>query len=277
MVKDSRLSFPRRRESNTINNMAKKLIVFNWKMYPKKLQDVEGILMAFDGATLDLETYGIVIAPPAVYIPLIANVFYELKAHVGLALQNCAWGSEGAFTGELSADMGKNFGVDHVIVGHSERRQYFGETDVMIGKKAAAAIKAGLVTILCVGEPADVRKKGKAAVKQYIRKQIDGALRELESSALRSKKIVLAYEPIWAIGTGVAATPEDAVEVIAYIKAVLAADYTMTSTRVLYGGSVNGKNIMEFIQQGTIDGALVGGASVDKKEFKKIINVIANT
>lgn len=254
--------------------MPKKLIAFNWKMYPKKVTDIEGILLAFDGCDVNEDIYEVVIAPPAVYLPLIANVRYEAKVNIALALQNCADRPEGALTGEISAEMGKNVGADYVIIGHSERRMHFGETDVMIGKKVAAAIKAGLVAILCVGEPLEVRKKGKIAVKQYIRKQIDGAFRGMKFPALQSKKMVLAYEPIWAIGTGVPATADDALEVIDFIRTILAEDYAMKKMRIMYGGSVNGGNILDFVGRNGIDGALVGGASVDKKELKKILKTL---
>lgn len=254
--------------------MSKKLIAFNWKMYPKKLADVEGVLMAFDGVDVDTEKYKIVVAPPAVYLSLIANVFYELKADIWLALQNCAVQSDGALTGEISAEMGRNVGADYAIIGHSERRIHFGETEDMIGKKVASAVKAGLIAILCVGEPLSVRKKGKAAVKQYIRKQLDGALREMKFPALQSKKIIVAYEPVWAIGTGVSATTEDAVEVIDFMRTVLAEDYAMKQVRIIYGGSINGENVAAFVGHDGIDGALIGGASVDKKELKKILKTL---
>ena len=254
--------------------MSKKLVVFNWKMYPKKISDIEGILLAFDGCDVNEDAYALAIAPPAVYLPLIANVRYEAKVDIALALQNCADRAEGALTGEISAEMGKNVGADHVIIGHSERRMHFGETDAMIGKKASAALKAGLVAILCVGEPLSVRKKGKAAIKQYIRKQMDGALRDMKFPALQSKKIVLAYEPIWAIGTGVVPTVDDAVEITDFIRAVLTVDYAMKQVRILYGGSVNGGNILDFIGRSGIDGALVGGASVNKKELKKLLKAL---
>lgn len=256
--------------------MVQKLIAFNWKMYPNKLKDVEGVLMAFDGVDVDLDTYEIAIAPPAVYLPLISEVFYELKADISLALQNCSWEREGAFTGEISAEMGKNFGTDYVIVGHSERRQYFGETDAMVNAKAKAVLSAGLTApIICVGESMAIRKKGKTAIRQHIKKQVVGAMKDLTSDkVVTSKRLIFAYEPIWAIGTGKAATPEDAVEVIAYIKEILKTSYKLPSVRVLYGGSVNGKNIQGFLGHDVIDGALVGGASVDKKELKNILKTL---
>ena len=252
----------------------KKLIAFNWKMYPKKAADIEGLLLAFDNADIDTDRYEIAIAPPAVYLPMIADIFYEVKADISLAMQNCAWQSEGALTGEISAEMGKNVGADYAIIGHSERRMYFGETDEIIGKKISAAIKAGLVAIVCVGEPLSVRKKGKTAVKQYIRKQIDGALRDMKFPALQSKKMVLAYEPVWAIGTGVVPTVDDATEIIDFIRTVLAEDYAVKKVRIMYGGSVNAKNVPLFVKHDGIDGALVGGASIDKKELKNILKTL---
>lgn len=252
----------------------KKLIAFNWKMYPKKLKDVGDILLAFDAIDAVAEKYEIAIAPPAVYLPLVAEILYEARKDVALALQDCAWQSEGALTGEISAEMGKNVGAGYVIIGHSERRMHFGETDAMIGKKVSAAIKARLVVILCVGEPLSVREKGKAAVKQYIRKQIDGVFRDMKFPALQSKKVVFAYEPIWAIGTGVVPTVDDAAEVIGFMRTILATDYAMKQVRIMYGGSVDGKNISRFVGHAGIDGALVGGASVDKKELKQIVKTL---
>lgn len=253
--------------------MNTKLIAFNWKMYPSKLKDVEGVLMAFDGIDVDLDTYEIAIAPPAVYLPLISEVFYELKADISLALQNCSWEREGALTGEISAEMGKNFGIDYVIIGHSERRTHFGETDVIINAKAKAVLAAGIMApIICVGESAAIRNKGKAAIRQCIKKQVMGAMQDLTSDkVVTNKRLIFAYEPIWAIGTGKAATPEQAVEVITYIKEILQNEFNLSAVKVLYGGSVNGSNLMEFVGHDVIDGALVGGASVDKKELKTIL------
>lgn len=256
--------------------MPKKLVVFNWKMYPQKLKDVEGIVVAFDGIDVDLKKYEIAIAPPTVYLSMISEVFAELNAEILLAVQNCAWESEGAFTGEISADMARQFGVDYAIVGHSERRNYFGETDEMVNKKIKAVLHAGLTApIVCVGEPWEVRKKGLEEVKKYVKKQVIGALKGVAlGKAAMNKRLMFAYEPIWAIGTGKAATPQDATEVIVFIKKILSEQYGLDAVRVLYGGSVNGANIGDFIGNDMIDGALVGGASVDKKELKKILKAL---
>lgn len=256
--------------------MAKKLIAFNWKMYPQKLKDVEGIVLAFDGIDVDLKKYEVVIAPPTVYLSMISEVFAQLDSEIRLAVQNCAWEPEGAFTGEISAEMARQFGVDYAIVGHSERRNYFGETDAMVNGKIDAVLRAGLAApIVCVGEPLAIRKKGIAEVKKFVKKQVDGAMEGwLVGKKGGEKRIIFAYEPIWAIGTGKAATPKDAVEVIAYIKKILSERYKLEGVRVLYGGSVNGSNMQDFIENDMIDGALVGGASVDKKELKKIIKTL---
>ncbi len=255
--------------------MSKKLIAFNWKMYPKKLKEVERLVLAFDGIDIDLKKYEIAIAPPTVYLSMISEVFCALKAEIRLVLQNCSWEQEGAFTGEISAEMGKQFGVEYVIIGHSERRQHFGETDAMINKKVEAALQAGLKVILCVGESADIRKKGTVAVKKHIKTQLEKNLQSISNLKFQIKNsISIAYEPIWAIGTGKAATAEDAFEVIGFIKKILSEKYKLDGVRVLYGGSVNTKNVLEFVGQEGIDGALIGGASVDKKELKGILKML---
>ena len=256
--------------------MTKKLIAFNWKMYPQKIKEVEGIILAFDGIDVDLKKYEVAIAPPTVYLSMISEVFAELKSEIRLAVQNCSWKPEGAFTGEVSAEMVRQFGVDYAIVGHSERRSYFGETDEMVNAKIDAVLRAGLAApIVCVGEPLAVRRKGLTEVKKHIKKQIDGALKGWKVGKKGGeKRIIFAYEPIWAIGTGKAATPKDAVEVIEFIKKTLKEKYKLSGVRVLYGGSVNGKNVQDFLKETTIDGALVGGASVDKKELKDILKTL---
>lgn len=255
--------------------MSKKLIVFNWKMHPKKLKDVEGIVLAFDGIDVDTKKYEVAIAPPTVYLSMISEVFAELKADIRLAVQNCAWEQEGAFTGEISAEMVRQFGVEYAIVGHSERRMYFGETDEMVNKKLQAVHKARMGAILCVGEPIEVRKKGIGAVKKYIKNQLEKALADIQLPATRYP-LTIAYEPVWAIGTGKAATSDDAVEIIRFIKETLTTRYPLLATCMLYGGSVNGADIHNFIGRTEIDGVLVGGASVDKKELRKILKTLTH-
>lgn len=179
------------------------------------------------------------------------DVFYENKR------------SGGAYTGEVSADMLRSLGAEYVIVGHSERRR-LGDTDRIVNLKLKTAISSGLKVVLCVGESKDIRSRGKAQAEKFIRGQVQTAMAGVKKSVL--PKIVIAYEPIWAIGTGVAAHPADAERMAAFIRSIL-------PVRVLYGGSVSSANAESFLGAKGIDGALVGGASLDKSEFQKIASV----
>jgi triosephosphate isomerase len=254
-----------------MKNENKKLIIANWKMNPLTLREAGALVDAVDHAGSGVD---VVVAPPFVFIEYVSSI---ISTGTKLGAQDVCWedpNKGGAYTGEVSASMLKKMGVEYVIVGHSERRQYLQETDALIGKKLAMTIKAGMAAVLCVGEPTEIRKKGMAEVKKYIKKQITGALNDLPLTSLRANKLSIAYEPIWAIGTGKAATPEDALEVITYIKSILTTNYHIPTTRVLYGGSVNAKNILEFVGRNEIDGALIGGASVNPKEFNKMLKII---
>jgi len=211
---------------------------------------------------------------------VIAPVFTALKAvadrlegsNVNVAAQDCAAEqNEGAFTGEVAAFMLRDAGCSHVIVGHSERRQYFLETDHLVSKKAQAGLAAGLSVIVCVGETLEDRDGGKA--RDVVSTQIAGGLSGLTASDLA--RIIVAYEPVWAIGTGRTATPEQAQEMHAFIRRVFAERHSQTSAealRILYGGSVKPDNIVGLMRQPDIDGALVGGASLDADSFAKIVN-----
>ena len=234
-----------------------KLLVFNWKMNPTTLKEAGQLFYSAETGNK------FIIAPPSVYLPIFQLAVKHQK-NIELAAQNAFWEEKGAYTGEISPKMLKNLGVEYVIVGHSERRNYLEETDEMINKKVHAAIKAGLKVILCVGENLVIRKKGERAVEKFIADQIKKDLKGIGNNS----KIIVAYEPIWAIGTGRNDTSQDAVVMAKFIKKIL------KSTRVLYGGSVNSKNISAFINQPEIDGALIGHASVDKKEFKKILHLV---
>ena len=169
----------------------------------------------------------------------------------------------------------KNSGVEYVIVGHSERRKYLNETDEIINKKVLAGLKAGLKVILCVGEDLLIRRHGKKAAENFIKKQLEKDLKGIRSLVVSRKLLVrnftIAYEPIWAIGAGHSDTPQDAVEIIKYIKNLLAARYSLNSIRVLYGGSVDSKNAANFLKHPEIDGALVGHSSLKAEEVKKMI------
>lgn len=177
----------------------------------------------------------------------------------------------GAYTGEVSPVMLKEIGVEYVILGHSERRQYFKETDTEINLKTKAAMAHGLRPIVCVGETLEQREKG--ITFDVIRTQLTGSLKDLDKAKL--ELLVIAYEPVWAIGTGKTATSEDANEVISFIRKQLAeilSEKVSQETRILYGGSVNGSNASELMNMPEIDGALVGGASLNPIEFGKIVN-----
>lgn len=211
---------------------------------------------------------------------IIAPVFTALKtvadrlegSNVKIAGQDCApQAAHGALTGEIAPDMLKDAGATHVIVGHSERRQFCGETDEIVARKVSAALESGLIVILCVGETLDQRLAG--AAQEVVLTQLSAALRELTRVHLR--RIIIAYEPVWAIGTGRVATPEEAQEMHAFVRRVFAERFDRESAdalRILYGGSVKPDNIAGLMRQPDIDGALVGGASLDAETFAEIVN-----
>jgi len=247
----------------------KKLIVFNWKLNPASLKEAQKILnvlkiknpqsrlrRGFDGQV----KADIVICPPFVYLPISLS-FIVNRPSLKLGSQDVFWEDAGAFTGEISPKMLKNLGVKYVIIGHSERREYLKETDEMINKKIKAALKSGLKVILCVGENLLIRKKKIESVKNFIKNQLKKDLNKIQDS------LIVAYEPIWAIGTGNYCKPKDAVEIIKYIKKII-------NSKVIYGGSVNSKNISDYLNEKEIDGVLVGGASVNLKELKEILRTL---
>lgn len=211
---------------------------------------------------------------------IIAPVFTSLKivadrlegSNVRIAAQNCSTEAKhGAHTGEVAADMLKDIGASHVIIGHCERRQFCGETDEAVNKKIHAALAVGLFAILCVGEVLEQRQAGNA--QEVVQTQVNGALRGLTRGDL--ERIITAYEPVWAIGTGHTATPEQAQEMHAFIRRIFAEKFdieTANALRILYGGSVKPDNIAGLMKQTDIDGALVGGASLDAKTFAEIVN-----
>ena len=225
------------------------LIAGNWKMFKGPADAGEFCRGLRDTALPD--DVDVVIAPP--YVSLSAAVQALAGTEVGVFAQNCHWESEGAFTGEVSAPMLRELGVYGTIVGHSERRQYFGETDETVAQRCRAALEGGLQVIACVGETLAEREAG----------ETDAVLRRQVSVFEADDNLVIAYEPIWAIGTGKTATPEMAQQAHETIKAVL-------DLPVLYGGSVKPENAAELMSQPAIDGALVGGASLDVASFAAI-------
>ncbi len=246
------------------------IIAGNWKMNTDATaarELVEGIKAA--GAS-DAKGVEKVLCPPFLYLPLVADLARGTTLEIGA--QDLHWEEKGAFTGEVSAAMLKDF-VTHVIIGHSERRQYFGETDESVNKKLRAALEQGLTPIVCVGETGPERNAGK--MQDVLRTQVKDALADITLP----QSAVIAYEPVWAIGTGVAATAQDATDAIGFIRGEVAAsqgDTTAQAVRILYGGSVTPANVAELIGQSEVDGGLVGGASLVAESFAQMVQAVAS-
>jgi triosephosphate isomerase len=247
--------------------MRKKLIAGNWKMHktPEQAQEfVAAFLPQVAGHTRD----EIVLCPP--FVSISAVVEATRNSNVTVGGQNMFWEKEGAYTGEVSAQMLHAVGCAHVIIGHSERRQYFGETDDTVNLKLRSALVVGLKPIVCVGEVLQEREAG--VTEDILRRQCSIAFREISAGGAHT--IVVAYEPVWAIGTGRTATPEVAAEAHRVIRAQAAeafGDEVASKMRILYGGSVKPDNATALMSQSEIDGALVGGASLDPKSFAAIV------
>ncbi len=245
----------------------KKLIAANWKMYKNPAQTKEffrDFLPLISGHDRD----EIVICPP--YVDLHAAIESAKGAKISIGAQNVYWKEEGAFTGETAPQMLVAVGCTHVIIGHSERRQYFGETDDTVNLKLKAALEHGLTPIVCVGEVLEEREAG--LTEDVLRRQCMRAFNAL--SARKAAKLVVAYEPVWAIGTGKTATPEMASDAHVLIRGEAAkafGDEFGDELRILYGGSVKPENARALMSQEEIDGALVGGASLDAKSFAAIV------
>ncbi|MGM0656367.1 MAG: triose-phosphate isomerase [Thermodesulfobacteriota bacterium] len=246
----------------------KPLIAGNWKMYKTGTQAVAAAKQLAD-LTKGVAGVDIMIAPTALSLPLVAAALGE-DSQVRLGAQNIYPGTEGAFTGEVSGPMIKDAGADYVIIGHSERRQYFGETDERVGSKIRAALDAGLIPVMCIGETESQRDADKTFF--ILDKQVSDGLKGFDLGDLDS--LILAYEPVWAIGTGKTAGPEQVKEVHRFLRHLIKEKYTegmAAKIRILYGGSVKPENIKELMQIEDVDGALVGGASLNPEDFNKII------
>jgi triosephosphate isomerase len=244
-----------------------KLIAANWKMY-KTPQQAEEFMRAFLPMLEAQSKAEIVICPP---FPALHAVAGAAGTRVGVGGQNLHWEKEGAFTGEVSAQMLVAAKCTHVIIGHSERRQYFGETDDTVNRRLKAAIAAKLKPIVCIGEVLQEREAG--LTEDVLRRQCVGAFRGI--SAEEAMSIAIAYEPVWAIGTGKTATPQIAADAHRVIRAEASkafGEFAAHSTRILYGGSVKPDNAKSLMSEEEIDGALVGGASLDPKSFAAIVS-----
>jgi triosephosphate isomerase len=249
--------------------MRKPVIAGNWKMY-KLLGDAVETALALKPLVANANHCEVVIAPVFTALKTVADRLEG--SNIGVAAQNCSTETkEGAHTGEVLATMLRDVGARYVIVGHSERRQFYSETDAMINRKCQAGLAASLNVILCVGESLQQREQGNA--ERVVSGQLSGGLSGLTASDL--DRIIVAYEPVWAIGTGRTATPEQAQEMHAFIRRVFAERYSVAAgneLRILYGGSVKPDNIAGLMSQEDIDGALVGGASLQAESFAKIVN-----
>jgi len=245
------------------------LIAGNWKMN-LSLTEADSLIASIGEAIAGLENVDVLVAPPFTGLAYVKKSIG--RSRIFLAGQNMHWELSGAFTGEISAAMLLEAGCTHVILGHSERRSLFQETDERVNRKAVAAIKAGLVPIVCIGETLEEREAGRTF--EIVRTQLNGSLKDFKAQKQLPKALVLAYEPVWAIGTGKTATSEQAQEVHLIIRAWLKEHFTADiaeEIRILYGGSVKSDNIKELMAQADIDGALIGGASLKAGSFIPII------
>ncbi|NLN06113.1 MAG: triose-phosphate isomerase [Firmicutes bacterium] len=243
------------------------LIAANWKMH-KALKEAVDFVGRF-AALASAGSMEIVICPAFVHLAAVGEICQ--KHGIKLGAQNMFWEATGAFTGEISPPMLKDLGVDYVIIGHSERREHFAENDRQIARKVKAAFQFNLVPILCVGETLQQRRASRTM--DVIAEQVNGALSGLDPSWVR--RIVIAYEPVWAIGSGLAATGSVAGAAGAWIRATIGEMFSLDvarAVRILYGGSVQAENIEDFLRETDIDGALVGGASLDADNFARLVN-----
>jgi triosephosphate isomerase len=253
--------------------MRKQIAAANWKMN-LSLTQAETLLNELVGSSYSFGTHQqAIFAVPAIYIPL-ALAKLANKANVFVAAQNCHQKEAGAYTGEVSASMLASMGVKHIIVGHSERREYFTESDALLAEKVNAILAIHSTPIFCCGEPLAIREA--ETQNAFVEAQLKNSLFHLSAEAI--VKVVIAYEPIWAIGTGKTASSEQAQEIHAYIRSCFAAKYgeaVANEISILYGGSVKASNAKEIFSQPDVDGGLVGGASLVATEFTAIINALS--
>ena len=249
--------------------MRRPVLAGNWKMY-KLLDEAVQTALALKPLVANANHCEVVIAPAFTALKTVADRLEG--SNIRVAGQDCA--TQNAFgpqTGEVTASMLKDVGCSHVIIGHSERRQFYGETDDSVNKKTKAAIETGLTAIVCVGEMLNEREAGRA--ESVVETQLNGGLQGLTVRDM--ERIIIAYEPVWAIGTGKTATPEQAQEMHGYIRRKISESHgkdVADSIRILYGGSVKPDNIAELMSQEDVDGALVGGASLEAESFSKIVH-----
>ena len=247
--------------------MRKPLIAANWKMH-KTIADATEFLANFLQEAASIDHVDIILAPPHTALQTVAGACRD--TNIATAAQNIHWETHGAYTGEISAEMAREAGANHAIIGHSERRQYFGEDDYVVNRKIRASLNVGLTPIVCIGETLSQRERSETHV--VLEQQLDGALQELSTEEIQG--IIVAYEPVWAIGTGRTATPEQAQDTHRHIREHLGkigGKDASNLCRLLYGGSVKSDNSAELCAKPDVDGALVGGASLDPKHLLTIV------
>jgi triosephosphate isomerase (TIM) len=249
--------------------MRKKIVAGNWKCNTTLQEGVE-LAKAVDAlvASEASDDVDVVLGTPFTHLTKVVESVNTDR--IGVAAQNCAAEAKGAFTGEVSATMVKSTGANYVILGHSERREYYGETSATLNKKLALALENGLTPIYCCGEPLNIRETG--TQNNYVKTQLEETIFNLSPEDF--KKLVIAYEPIWAIGTGRTATSEQAQEIHAFIRSIIAEKFgeeIAEGVSILYGGSCNAKNAKELFANNDVDGGLIGGASLKAEDFLEII------
>ncbi len=247
--------------------MKKYIIAGNWKMN-KTNEETKKLIEELKPLVKDAKCEVVCCVP---FTDIVTARKAARGSNIKIGAQNVHWAEKGAYTGEISAEMLKELKVSYVITGHSERRQYFGETDETVNKRTKAALNAGLKVIMCVGELLEEREAGKTA--EVLTRQTIEGLKDISKQELKS--VVIAYEPVWAIGTGKTATPEDANNTIKIIRKVVRKLYgraSASSIRIQYGGSMNPKNASQLMAMEQIDGGLIGGASLKAEDFAKVVN-----
>ena len=252
--------------------MRKKIVAGNWKMNLDLQEGVDLVAEIVNGLPALDDQHQVVIAPPATHLTAVYHAIEDLD-YVSIAAQNCSDKESGAYTGEISANMVWSTGASSVILGHSERREYFKESDELLARKTDTALAAGLNVIFCCGEPLEIRDSD--TQNSYVEKQINAGLFHLDAEAL--EHIVLAYEPIWAIGTGRTASAQQAQDMHAHIRSIVAGKYgaeVANDLTILYGGSCKPSNAAELFACPDVDGGLIGGASLKADEFLAIINAM---
>lgn len=247
--------------------MRKPIIAGNWKMNKTPEEGVK-LVEELKPLVADAEAEVVVCVP---FTDLVAVGEAVKGSNIGLGVQNMEWRDAGAYTGEVSADMLKSLGVAYVIIGHSERREYYNETDEAVNKKVRRALEKDLTPIVCVGEKLEEREDG--ITEEVVRRQVKLALKDIPAEEV--EKVVIAYEPIWAIGTGRTATAQDANDTIAVIREAIReikGDEAADAIRIQYGGSMNAGNAHELMEMSEIDGGLIGGASLKAEDFAKVVH-----